>query len=30
MINSTYTWDKLQSDGDGLTTCHVCRFFIAK
>jgi hypothetical protein len=23
-INSTYTCDRLRSDGDMLTTCHVC------
>jgi hypothetical protein len=23
-IKSIYTWDRLRSDGDGLTTCHVC------
>jgi hypothetical protein len=23
-INSIYTGDRLRSDGDGLTTCHLC------
>jgi hypothetical protein len=22
--NSSYTWDRLRTDGDGFTTCHVC------
>jgi hypothetical protein len=23
-IDSNYNWNRLQSDGDGLTTCHIC------
>jgi hypothetical protein len=26
-INSTYTWDRLRSDDDELTPCHICSIF---